>query len=60
MRLLRLEQEALRELLEDHSQVAWGVMQRLAQRLQRQGHGRAEQARADLLGGLQEKLTRPG
>ncbi|MEW5956261.1 MAG: HEAT repeat domain-containing protein [Chloroflexota bacterium] len=60
LRLLRLEQEALRELLEDHSQVAWGVMQRLAQRLQRSGESRAERARADLLGGLKEKLTIQG
>ena len=51
-RLLRLDQAPLFELLEDHPSVAWGIIQRLAQRLQRAGQGRAEQARADLLGGL--------
>lgn len=56
-RLLRLEQEPLRELLEDHSEVAWRIMQRLAQRLQRSSENRAEQARDDLLGGLKEKLA---
>ncbi|MCB0015642.1 MAG: cyclic nucleotide-binding domain-containing protein, partial [Anaerolineales bacterium] len=58
VRLLRLERTALRELLDDHSQVAWGVMQRLAQRLQRLSQGRTERARDDLLGGLTEKLAR--
>ena len=57
-RLLRLDQAPLFELLEDHPSVAWGIIQRLAQRLQRAGQGRAEQARADLLGGLKEKLGR--
>jgi HEAT repeat protein len=57
-RLLRLDQAPLSELLEDHPSVAWGIIQRLAQRLQRAGQGRAEQARADLLGGLREKLER--
>ena len=56
-RLLRLDQALLFELLEDHPPLARGIIQRLAQRLQRAGQGRAEQARADLLGGLKERLT---
>jgi CRP-like cAMP-binding protein len=60
-RLLRLDQAPLFELLEDHPPLAWAIIQRLAQRLQRAGQGPAEQARADLLGGLKEKLsTRQG
>jgi ATP/ADP translocase len=57
-RLLRLDQAPLFELIEDHPSVAQGIIQRLAQRLQRAGQGRAETARADLLGGLKEKLGR--
>jgi CRP-like cAMP-binding protein len=55
-RLLRLDQAPLFELLEDHPPIALGIIQRLAQRLQRAGQGRSEQARADLLGGLKGKL----
>jgi CRP/FNR family transcriptional regulator, cyclic AMP receptor protein len=57
--LLRLTQASLRQVIEEQSTLAWPIMQRLAQRVQRlQGQGRTEQARADLFGGLQEKLTR--
>ena len=57
--LLRLPQAALRQVIEEQSALAWPIMQRLAQRVQRlQGQGRTEQARADLFGSLQEKLTR--
>ena len=31
--LLRLDQESFRDLLNDHSEIAWGVMQLLTQRL---------------------------
>jgi CRP-like cAMP-binding protein len=57
-RLLRLDQAPLFELLENHPPLAWGIIQRLAQRLQRASHGRAERARDDLLGGLHEKLVK--
>ena len=57
-RLLRLDQAPLFELLEDHPPLAWGIIQRLAQRLQRAGQGRADRARDDLLGGLKEKLVK--
>lgn len=57
-RLLRLERAPLLELLEEHPAAARAIMQRLAQRLQRAAQGRSEAARADLLGGLKEKLGR--
>jgi ATP:ADP antiporter, AAA family len=61
VQLLRLPQEALRQVLAEHSDLSWQILGRLAQRLQRsQGPGRAEQAKADLLGGLREKLSRVG
>lgn len=59
-RLVRLDRAPLLELLEEHPAAARAIMQRLAQRLQRAGQGRAEAARADLLGGLKEKLGRGG
>ncbi len=58
-RLLCLDQELLREVLEDHGVLAWRVMQRLAQRLQRVPiQGRSERTRDDLLGGLKEELIK--
>lgn len=57
-RLVRLDRAPLVELLEEHPAAARAIMRRLAQRLQRAGQGRAEQVRADLLGGLKEKLGR--
>ena len=59
MNLLRLERTALHELLEGHSQVAWSVMQRLAQRLQHLSQAQAEPANASqrLSGGLADPLA---
>jgi CRP-like cAMP-binding protein len=57
--LLRLTQAALRQVIEEHSAVAWQIIQRLAQRVQRtQSQARPEQARTDLLGSLQERLVK--
>ncbi len=57
--LLRLSQAALRQVIEEHRAVAWQIIQRLAQRVQRaQSQARPEQARTDLLGSLQERLVK--
>lgn len=60
-RLFRLDQEPFHELLDDHSEIAWKLLQLLARRLRRsQGQSKAERARDDLLGGLKEKLVQKG
>ncbi|MCB0212096.1 MAG: cyclic nucleotide-binding domain-containing protein [Anaerolineae bacterium] len=57
--LLRLERTALHELLEGYSQVAWSVMQRLAQRLQHLSQAQTEPANDNLSlsGGLADLLA---
>lgn len=56
--LLRLDQESFKELLTDHSEVAWRVMQILTQRLrQAQSQTRGSRSTDDLLGSLKKKLA---
>jgi ATP/ADP translocase/HEAT repeat protein len=56
--LLRLDQESFKELLTDHSEVAWRVMQILTQRLrQAQSQARGRRDTDDLLGSLKKKLA---
>lgn len=56
--LLRLDQEPFRELLTDHSDIAWRVMQILTQRLrQAQSQTRGRRDTDDLLGSLKKKLA---
>jgi CRP/FNR family cyclic AMP-dependent transcriptional regulator len=56
--LLRLDQEPFRELLTDHSDIAWRVMQFLTQRLrQAQSQARGRRDTDDLLGSLKKKLA---
>ena len=56
--LLRLDQEPFRELITDHSDIAWRVMQILTQRLrQAQSQTRGRRDTDDLLGSLKKKLA---
>ena len=58
--LFRLDQAPFYELLDDRVEIARKMLQVLARRLRRSsGPGKAERARDDLLGGLEERLTRP-
>jgi hypothetical protein len=56
--LLRLDQEPFKELLTDHSEIAWRVMQILSQRLrQAQSQSRSRRDTDDLLDSLKKKLA---
>jgi len=55
-RLLRLGQEAFRELVDEHREVAWGIMQLLARRVRWLQQAPSGRGAGDLLGEIQDRL----
>ncbi len=55
-RLLRLGQAAFRELIDEHREVAWKIMQLLARRVRWMQQAPSPQGAGDLLGEIQDRL----